>query len=462
MIGNDLVALRQHGHRKTSAQKTDIKVTMSETIYALASAPGIAGVAVLRLSGPRTRACLEQLCSPLPAPRVASLRNISAIDNGLVLWFPSPHSYTGEDMAEFQVHGGRAVLAALSEALARCGARLAAPGEFTRRAVMNGKLDLTEAEAVADIVDAQTQAQRRQALRQLGGELRALYDGWRVRLTKAEAHLTAAIDFADDDLPPALIEDVCAQLRALQQEISLHLQDSHRGEKLRSGISAVIIGAPNAGKSSLLNRLAARDVAIVTPIAGTTRDVLEVELELGGYPLAIADTAGLRAAVDVVEQEGVRRALARSQQADFRLLVFDATTNLPPDVETLAQYQPGDLLIINKADLQEAEALRAALGDQALVISALTGAGFDALLGRLQDKLEALAGISEAPTLTRARHREALEEAAADLTRALQAAQLDLQAEDVRRASRALGRITGHVGIEELLDVIFRDFCLGK
>jgi tRNA modification GTPase len=459
-------------------------MSMADTIYALASAPGKAGVAVLRLSGSAADTILGQVVKTLPLPRLAARRDIMAadgrvIDQGLVLRFKAPASYTGEDMVEFQLHGSRAVIAALSETLSRLGARLAEPGEFTRRAVMNGKLDLTGAEAVMDLIEADTEAQATQALRQLSGELKSLYDGWRQRLTRAQAHLEAAIDFADDDIPPALIGNVRAALSALLIEMQTHLEDARRGERLRDGVRAVIIGAPNAGKSSLLNRLAQREAAIVTAIPGTTRDLLDVALDVGGYPLLITDTAGLRDSADVIEQEGVRRALARAEDADFRILLCDATAT--DYAETLAHFRPGDLIVLNKSDLiptsigiDPSSPPPSLLGwgrlggggdvdtQQPISISALTGAGLPALLAALTDKAKNLAGLSPSPTLTRARHRDAVNETVTALTRALTAPALDQMAEDVRLSSRALGRITGQVGIEDLLDVIFRDFCLGK
>jgi tRNA modification GTPase len=412
---------------------------------------------VLRVSGQKTKEAAEALAGPLPAPRRAGYRAFrdgdEVLDAGLLLWFPGPKSYTGEDMAELQLHGSPAILARFSRVFGMLGVRLAEPGEFTRRAVLNGKMDLTAAEAVADIVNAETEAQRKQALRQLGGELRALYDDWRQKLTRAQAHLEAAIDFADDDLPERLREDVADQLRGLMSEMKTHLSDNHRGERLREGLYAAIIGAPNAGKSSLLNRLARREVAIVTPLPGTTRDVLEVQCDVGGYPLTLADTAGLREAADVVEQEGVRRALQRAEQADFRVLVFDAAAE--PDAATLAQQREGDVVVWNKSDL-------ATCGREGVSVSAMTGDGLEVLLAALAQKAEALVGLGLSPSLTRERHRLAVEESMASLTRALGARQLDLMAEDVRLASRSLGRITGQVGAEDLLDVIFRDFCLGK
>lgn len=443
----------------------------TDTIYALASAPGRAGVAVLRVSGSHTASVIEALTGVLPVPRHAQLCRFTApgsdelIDEGLVLWFPAPRSYTGENMAELQLHGSRAVLAAISSALSSLGCRLAEPGEFTRRAVVNGKLDLTAAEGVADLVDAETQAQRRQALRQLSGGLADTVSGWRERLTKLEAHLVAAIDFADDDLPPDLLSSIRAGLEALRDDLKAALEGGHSAQRLRAGVYAAILGAPNAGKSSLLNRLAQRDVAIVTPIAGTTRDVLEVDLELGGYPLTLADTAGLRESDDVVEQEGIRRARERAALADFKILLIDAAA---PDTGVLQHYAPGDLVVVNKTDLQASpppftgEDLGGGTS-QALLLSLRTNTGLSELIEALTRRTAELAGLTPAPALTRARHREVVEGTLAALERALRPGlNIDQLAEDVRLASRTLGRLTGQTGIEDLLDVVFRDFCLGK
>lgn len=379
------------------------------------------------------------------------------IDDALTLWFPAPGSVTGEDVAEFQVHGSRAVVAALVAALTRLGLRLAEPGEFTRRAFLNGKLDLVQAEAVGDLVAAETEAQRRQALRQLDGALGTIYRGWSARLLRALAHLEAAIDFPDEDLPPAIEAEVAAENAALAAEIAAHLADRRRGERLRDGIAIAIVGPPNAGKSSLLNVLARRDAAITSPIAGTTRDVIEVALDLGGYPVVLADTAGLRDSADAIEQEGLRRALARAADAELRLFVFDA--GRLGDAAAAAAW-PGDdtLLVANKIDLG---ADRAALPPGALPVSAQTGEGIAALVDTLVQRLAA-DYANAAPLVTRARHRAALEAAHAALQRAQSAALPELRAEDLRLAWRSLGRITGQVDVEDLLDVIFADFCIGK
>jgi tRNA modification GTPase len=379
------------------------------------------------------------------------------LDDGLVLWFPAPRSATGEDVAEFHLHGSRAVLAAVMQVLGRLGLRVAEPGEFTRRAFLNGKLDLLQAEAIADLAAAETEAQRRQALRQLDGELGDLYRGWSQRLTRILAHLEAAIDFPDEDLPPEIEDRVLGETEGLIAEIECHLADGHRGERLRDGIMVAIIGPPNAGKSSLLNKISRREAAITSPIAGTTRDIVEVAIDLHGYPVVLADTAGLRDSEDVVEREGLRRALRRAEEAEIRLFVFDA--RCPEEARGAAAWPgPDTILVGNKIDLVR---VCCDLPSAALPISALTGEGIDALLSALGERVAQTYRI-EAPILTRARHRQALEECALSLRRAIGAALSELRAEDLRLALRSLGRITGTVDVEDLLDVIFRDFCIGK
>jgi tRNA modification GTPase len=438
------------------------------TIFALASAPGRAGLAVLRVSGPGAGGALKNVCRPWqkPEPRTATLRQIvnsqtgETIDRAVVLWFPAPHSYTGEDVVEFHVHGGRAVLNELTEALRQTpGLRVAEPGEFTRRAFENGKMDLTEAEAVADLVDAETTAQRRQAVRQLEGELGRLYDGWADRLKKSLAYLEADIDFTDDELPEDLAAVQMEALRALLLNIEMHLDDRHRGERLREGFTVAILGPPNSGKSSLLNALAQREAAIVTPLPGTTRDVIEVHLDLGGYPVTLADTAGLRESADAIESEGVRRALARAANADLKILLFDGAGWPALDATTEALRDDDTLIVVNKVDVI---ANKAATVTDALFISATTGEGLKELSLKLIQAIDERFALTGQPSLTRARHRAALEDCRDQLRRALAAPQTELCAEDVRLAMRALGRITGNVDVEALLDVIFRDFCIGK
>ena len=434
------------------------------------------------------------------------------LDDGLVLWFPAPRSATGEDVAEFHVHGSRAVLGAVMRVLGRLGMRLAEPGEFTRRAFLNGKLDLLQAEAIADLAAAETEAQRRQALRQLDGELGGLYYGWRDRLTRILAHLEAAIDFPDEDLPAEIDSRILGETEELVAEIERHLTDGHRGERLRDGIMVAIVGPPNAGKSSLLNRIARREAAITSPIAGTTRDIIEVAIDLEGYPVVLADTAGLRDSGDEIEEEGKRRAIQRAEAAEIRLFVFDA--NHPTEAADAAAWPgPDTILIANKIDLLPPRAQsprgransvmpgldpgmqgaitdltdggegvdahgtspwaegprdtpghddeRLALPQETVPVSALTGVGVDRLLAVLGERVAQSYRI-EAPVLTRARHRQALEETVLALRRSISALLPELRAEDLRLALRSLGRVTGAVDVEDLLDVIFRDFCIGK
>jgi tRNA modification GTPase len=441
----------------------------TDTIYALATAPGRSGVAVVRISGLEAGSALAALTGrPLPAPRRAVLTKLrdprtgDALDDALVLRFTAPASFTGEDVVELHLHGGRAVVTGVIEALAILpGLRLAEPGEFTRRAFENGKLDLTEAEAVADLIDAETTAQRRQALRQMEGALGRLYDGWRERLTRALAHIEADIDFAEDDLPGGVADAVRPVIAGLAGEIAAHLDDGGRGERLREGLHIAIVGAPNAGKSSLLNALARRDAAIVSARAGTTRDIIEVHLDLGGYPVVLADTAGLReAAADEVEEEGIRRARDRAARADVKVAVFDAATLPDLDPATLDLIDRDTVVVFNKTDLATTDGLRPDLSP--IMVSAHTGAGLKLLEERLTAFSADRLAIGSAPSLTRARHRAALTECRESLLRALDAPLPELAAEDVRLASRALGRITGRVDVEDLLDVIFRDFCIGK
>jgi tRNA modification GTPase len=433
----------------------------ADTIFALASGAGRAGIAVIRISGGQTRAALVRLGCGAPAPRTAARARFThpikgeVIDHGLLLWFAAPQSFTGEDVAELHIHGGRAVIEEMLAALASiAGLRMAEPGEFTRRAFEHGKMDLTQAEALADLVDAETNAQARQALRQMSGALKERYDGWRTQLIRAIAHLETVIDFPDEDLPADVAERLWAGVRSLAAEIDTHLDDGGRGEVIREGLAVAIIGPPNAGKSSLLNALAGRDAAIVASSPGTTRDVIEVHLNLGGYAVTLADTAGLRDAADAVEQEGIRRSLVRAEAADIKIAVFDGTTGR--DAETAALVDANTLVVINKADLMTTPS------EGGHAISAKTGLGLTAFLGVLTDLVKTKVGGQAAAPLTRARHRQALEDCRAALGRALLAPLSELAAEDLRLGARALGRLTGRIDVEEILDVVFRDFCIGK
>lgn len=447
------------------------------TIYALASAPGRAGVAVVRLSGPNSGAALLALApdlTALPKPRsatrvflYASESNSSGdperIDDGLALWFPGPNSFTGEDVVELHVHGGHAVLDALMTSLGTLpGLRPAMPGEFSRRAFEHGKFDLTAVEAIADLVDAETSAQRRQALAQMGGSLAKLYDGWRERLVKSLAFAEASIDFAEEDIPDDLARQSIEALRTLAREITDHMTDDGIGERIRSGFRIALTGAPNVGKSSLLNALAKRDVAIVSDIAGTTRDIIEVPLDLGGYPAVLIDTAGIRESTDMIEQEGVRRAQAQAASADLQIILLDATdaaAKVPENTDALVVFNKADLL----KDLEDES-----VNQKSLLISVSTGRGLSALVTEMTSRIAAKTrkGLSTSVPLTRARHRHALSECLSALERSISGAETrsseEMIAEDIRLAAHALGRITGRVDVEELLDRIFRDFCIGK
>jgi len=453
-----------------------------DTIFALASGAGRAGVAVIRLSGPQAGPALEKLSGqPLPKPRQAFRARFmdpvdgDIIDDGLALWFPAPASFTGEDVVEIHVHGGMAVRTALFGALSAFGGlRMADPGEFTRRAFENGKMDLTEAEGLADLIDAETQAQRRQARRQHDGELGRLYEAWRARLVRAQAMMEAEIDFSDEDLQTDVIRHAFREAADLDAEIAEHLNDSRRGERMRDGFYVAIIGPPNAGKSSLLNLLAQRDAAIVSDIAGTTRDIIEVHLDLGGYPLIIADTAGLNESADRIENEGIRRAKERAENADLKLAVFDTVQfcgDGGPDPLTAALVDKRTLIVVNKRDQFDGPLPARPFSvneDERPVfpISVKTGTGVDALIQEMERQAAKGLGGSEGLGPTRERHRRALEECRDALARILvspeQLPEPEFFGEDLRLAARSLGRITGRIGVEDILDVIFREFCIGK
>ena len=443
-----------------------------DTIFALASARGRAGVAVIRVSGPKAMESAKALLDKeLNVPRAAVLSKIihpvsrETIDQALVLPFIAPHSFTGEDVVEYHVHGGAAVIRGMLSVLAeQSGHRMAEPGEFTRRAFENGKMDLTEAEGLADLINAETQLQKAQAMTQMGGALSRLYEGWKDRLAKILAYAEAEIEFPDEDLPQDLMERIGPKISVLIQEISAHLDDGRRGERLREGIRIAVIGAPNAGKSSLINALSQRDVAIVSDMAGTTRDVIEVHLDLGGYPVILADTAGLRPGQlgskgqDAIESEGIRRALQQAQAADIKILLYDGTQDMP-DPDTFAlEALPHTIPVINKAD----QGVNLTHPGKLMSISVHNGTGIPALIDSIIKVIQELIGRSESVTLTRERHRTCLKSCLEALKRSLGANLPELAAEDLRLAIRDIGRITGRVDIEDLLDIVFRDFCIGK
>jgi tRNA modification GTPase len=449
---------------------------MTDTIFALATAPGRAAIAVVRLSGPAAGAAVTTLAGALPSPRRVSLQRLrdpetgGLIDEAVVLWMPGPASYTGEDSAELQLHGGPAVAAAAMAALRTLGLRLAEPGESTRRAFEAGRLDLAQAEAVADLVDAETEGQRAQALRQLGGELSGRYAAWRQTLVEILAHLEAAVDFPDEELPIDLADRMRPRIASLQADLQGALADAGRGERIREGFRVALIGAPNAGKSSLLNQLVGRDAAIVTPLPGTTRDVIEIPLVLAGYKILLADTAGVREAGDVIEAEGVRRARAWAESADLRVWVVDRTAEAADWREAVGLVRSGDVLVLNKSDLPSgsardlAEAEARSLGLEVLELSATAPAAGSDLLERLEGRVVTAMAGGEFPAVTRERHRLRLEEALEHVVRS-QASLADgaeLAAEDLRLAARSLGRVAGRVDPETVLDVVFGSFCIGK
>jgi tRNA modification GTPase len=446
---------------------------MSDVIVAPATAPGRAALAVVRLSGAGAGDILQSLCGPLPPARRASVRVLrhqsAKLDQALVLWMPGPGSYSGEDMVELHLHGGPGVVGAVLDAAVALGARMAEPGEFTRRAFANGKLDLAQAEAVADLVEAQTAIQARQALEQLGGALSRRHDGWRERMIDILAYLEAAIDFPDEELPVDVARRARPLLEALLKELDAALEDAKRGRRVREGLKVALIGAPNAGKSSLLNALVGRSAAIVANTPGTTRDVIEQSLTLSGHQLLLADTAGMRVSEEEIEAEGVRRARAWAEEADLRILVVDGSADDGAWVEARLEARRGDLCVINKADrhegpdAQSADAWAGIAGLDVCRIS-LTLTGEAPVRTWLEKTVVDLLDGSDFPAATRIRHAERLADARRRLDSALKAADqgAELAAEDVRLAARALERVTGKVGAEEVLGRVFSSFCIGK
>lgn len=439
-------------------------MSSADTIFALATPPGRSGVAVVRLSGSKALPALKQL-SRLAGitPRTAYYTSFHSpgsnevIDQGLALYFKAPHSFTGEDVVELQLHGSLAVIREILDHLGSIdGLRPAEQGEFTRRAFINHKLDLTEAEGLADLIDADTKEQKRQALRQMHGHLSQYYERLRTQIIGCLAHLEAYIDFPDEEIPEAVLIGLGDEIRNVQNTIHNALADDRRGERIRSGIQIVILGAPNAGKSSLLNALAKRDVAIVSYHAGTTRDIIEVHLDIAGYPVTLVDTAGLRESSDDIEQEGIRRARQRAGGADIKLVLFDGQSWPEKDAASAALLDNNSITIVSKRDL-----LQHALPDT-LCISTTTGEGIDQLLNTLQQRIIDGFSVHDAPLITQARHRSLLAEAGKQLELALQDKALELKCEELRRAAQAIGKITGKIQVDDVLDVIFRQFCIGK
>ncbi|HXU99110.1 MAG TPA: tRNA uridine-5-carboxymethylaminomethyl(34) synthesis GTPase MnmE [Caulobacteraceae bacterium] len=446
---------------------------MSDTIFALATAPGRAAVAVIRLSGPGTRAALAALGGRAARPRRASLRTLrdaggAPLDRALTLFFPSPRSYTGEDCAELHLHGGAGVVDAVTRALLALGLRLAEPGEFTRRAFENGKLDLDQAEAVADLVEAESAAQARQALGQLAGALGARYETWRERLIDALAQLEAAVDFPDEEIPADVTAKAREGLRSLAAELDRAVADEARGRRVREGYRVAVVGAPNAGKSSLINALLGRDAAIVAAEPGTTRDIIEAPLIIDGFKVLLADTAGLRAPAGAVEAEGVRRARAWAAGADLRLWVADRSGRTAAWKQAVGAVVAGDICVLNKTDLEEGPDgpdIRGAAADLGLAVLSvsLRNEGARGVWEGLSLRVRTDLAGSDFPAATAGRHAALLHEARDHLRRAVDALdEPELAAEDARLAARALARISGRIDADDILGRVFATFCIGK
>ena len=442
------------------------------TIFALSSGPGVAGVAIIRVSGKYTSEVIKLLTGKdLPQPRVASLRKINNINNsglideGIVLWFPGPESYTGEDMAEFHVHGSRAVINAIHNSISKIkNCRLAEPGEFTRRAFQNGKVNLLKAESIADLVAAETEIQRKQAIKIMNGKTSNKFNSWRSKLIKILSHIEAKIDFPDEDLPKDILKEVNNTSDEVLNEIKKSLDDQKVGEIIREGFKIAIVGPTNVGKSSLLNYLSKRDVAIVSEIAGTTRDVIETHLNLDGYPVIISDTAGIRESKDEIEKKGIKLALKRAEEADLRLVVIEPKNlNFTGFLKDL--FDENSILIINKSDL-----LKKKLDPQIkklnhILISIKKKSNLDILISKIKKQLQNKFINYDDILISRERHRQHLEQCAEHLeifSKKTEEKEFDMAAEDLRLAVRHLGMIVGKVDVEEILGSIFNDFCIGK
>lgn len=443
----------------------------NDTIFALSSAPGRAGVSVFRVSGDKARVIIETLTeTPCPAPRYATLRklynnNATLIDEALVLWMPGPQSFTGDDCAEFQTHGSAAVIEAMASALLLAGARQAEAGEFTRRAFENGKMDLTESEGLADLIDAETEGQRKQALRQMQGGLRDIYENWRESLLDALAQIEGEIDFPDEeDIPDALSHKAYPYLSRVIEAMQKGLEEASKGEAIRHGIDIAIIGRPNAGKSTLLNALARREAAIVSPEAGTTRDIVSINTVLLGLPVRLSDTAGLRETDNAIEAEGVKRALSLAKQADLRIGVIDST-DYSPLQGLLADLEDDDILVFNKSDKAKARPPNVSRETlSVLSVNAAETADIEALRHLLEEKVVERYSVGNEAGLTRARHKDCVGRAQQALRRALQNLGIapELAGDDIRASLHALKELAGETDIESVFDRIFSRFCVGK
>ena len=442
------------------------------TIYALSTGPGIAGIAIIRVSGKNTADVIKKITgNKLPNPREATRRKFNyintneLIDEGVLLWFPAPNSYTGEDLAEFHVHGSRAVITALHKTMAQIeNCRLAEPGEFTKRAFQNGKISLLKAESIADLISSETEIQRKQALKIMSGKSSNQFNSWREKLLKILSHVEAKIDFPDENLPKDILIDIQKTSDQVSFEIQKTLNDQKVGEKIREGFKIAIIGPTNAGKSSLLNYLSKRDVAIVSETAGTTRDVIETHLNLDGYPVIVSDTAGIRDSKNEIEQKGVKLALNRADDADLKLVIIDGNSN---DLnKTLKDFvDENAILVVNKSDLLNGNLNEKFKKHEYVLVSIKNNSNLDQLISKIKNKLKNKFISNEDILITRERHRQHLEHCITYLKSFKNkkgSEEFDKAAEDLRLATRHLGMIVGKVDVEELLDSIFNDFCIGK
>ena len=442
------------------------------TIYALSSGPGIAGVAVVRVSGKDTPKVIKLITGEdLPVPRVATLRKMNnintneLIDEGLLIWFPGPQSYTGEDLAEFHVHGSRAVVSALHASISEIeNCRLAEPGEFTKRAFQNGKINLIKAESIADLISSETEIQRKQAVKIMNGRSSDKFNSWREKLLKILSHVEAKIDFPDEDLPEDILFKIKNTSEQVSKEINKILEDEKVGERIREGFKIAIVGPTNAGKSSLLNYLSKRDVAIVSEIAGTTRDVIETHLNLDGYPVVLSDTAGIRDSKDEIEKKGIKLALKRAEEADLRLVVIEPK-NLDFTEFLKDLFDENSILVINKSDLLQKNLDEQIKKLEHVLISIIKNSNLDILIDKIKNKLKNKFISNEDILITRERHRQHLKQCADHLKNFNEKknnSDFDKAAEDLRLATRHLGMIVGKVNVEEILASIFNDFCIGK
>jgi len=442
------------------------------TIYALSTGPGISGLAIIRVSGKNTAKVIKKLTgSKLPTPRTATLKKFNKnggkelIDEGVVIWFPAPNSYTGEDLAEFHVHGSRAVIKAMHKAISKVkNCRLAEPGEFTKRAFQNGKINLLKAESIADLISSETEIQRKQALKIMSGESSDVFISWRKKLLKILSHIEAKIDFPDEDLPKNIINEIQKTTSKILLDIKKTLNDQKVGERIREGYKVAILGPPNSGKSSLLNYLSKRDVAIVSEIAGTTRDVIETHLNLDGYPVVLSDTAGIRNSKNEIEKKGIKIALKRADDADLKLVIVSAKK---PDLSNVLKslLKKDAILVVNKSDLIKGKLNSKFKKYQYVSISIKKDLNLNKLIIKIKSKLKNQFTRSEDILITRERHRQSLTNCVQHLEKFQQqnsTKNFDKAAEDLRLATRHLGMIVGKVDVEELLGSIFNDFCIGK